>query len=367
MIINDLQQKLAQAFPDVEGLQNTVLSSYLPPKFEPLKLKNHAVQIMNLKNLHWICVKFDKVDLTTARMTIADGLGYPIAEAMSQASSMMRGTQIEKIEVVQLYPQKQQNGHDCGPMAAAFAYMFCAGIDPNSQTFDSQIIRDLVTKIAMAKEQFEAIEFSKKISVTEPKVSIQPICFCQCRSPSKEGLRLCGECMEQFHVSCRLVFDGICTNCRVNQIPVDELSEIDEISDASSNNDQPRNFDEEIEKLEKSSVEFYKTKYGKTGVFFNGYAFFLKRENKFSRIYICRDRHCKSTLKVQDGFVVEDEDLHDHGLDEVYIAIRKTLNEMKTKAKETLDPIPMIYSECLSDLHSRDEISASEFPPLEYF
>lgn len=364
MILNTLQLKLSDMFPNIEGLQNTVLGSYLPPKFQALKLADHGVQILNLKNMHWVCVKFEKITHKTARMTVADGLGYPVMEIMSQASSMLRGTQIDEIEVVQLYPQKQLNGHDCGPMAAVFAYMFCANIDPNSKIFDSHSIRNLVTKVAMDKETFQAIEFLDKIEIIEPKVNILPICYCTCRSSAKEGLKFCIECLEYFHVSCRLVFDSVCKNCRENKIDVDELSEVDS---SSQNSDEAQDMNEKIQNLEDTSVEFYKTKHGKTGVFFGGYAFYLKRENKFSSVYICRERNCKSILKVLDGIAIENEDLHDHGMDEVYIERRKTLNEMKRRAKETLDPIPTIYSECLNELHSRDEISASEFPPLEYF
>lgn len=357
---------LKDQYTNIEGFQNTTLGAYSPPKFDAMKLNNHAVQILNIKNMHWVCIKLEKTDPNTVRVTIADGMGYPITETISQVSSMLRGTNINQIEVIRLYPQKQNNGYDCGPMAIAFAYMFCSGIDPNENIFDPDMIRNQITKIAMGKAKFGDIQFVDKISIIEPKNDIAQICFCKCRSSKKEGLKLCYECLEHFHVSCLLVFDDKCTTCRENEIPVEEISELDSQS-ISSNDNNIENLDNKIEELENKTVEYYTTKYGKTGVFYDGYAYYLKRQNKFSDVYICRHRNCQSILKVCEGAVVENEDLHDHEMDLVYAEIRKTMNEMKTRAKETLDPIPSIYTECLSDLHSRDEIAASEFPPFEYF
>lgn len=107
--------------------------------------------------MHWVCIKLEKINISIARMTVADGLNYPISELISQASSMVKGTMIDKIEIVKLYTQKQLNGYDCGPMTAAFAYMFCCGIDFNENVFDASSIRNHITNIAMGKDDFKNI------------------------------------------------------------------------------------------------------------------------------------------------------------------------------------------------------------------
>lgn len=133
--------------------------------------------------------------------------------------------------------------------------------------------------------------------------------------------------MEYYHVLCLLVFENKCTMCRESEIPIEDLSEVD---CASISSNEVQNLNEKIEKIEKACVEFYTNKYKKKEYTMKDMHISLKGRTN-SQIYIFVDtENGNSILKVCEGMVVENEDLHEHGVDEVYIEKRKTLPNEET-------------------------------------
>lgn len=327
--MNKLQEILCHEFPHIEGLQDTTLGVFSPPAFNNLLLKNRAVS-----------------------------MDFSTQEIISQVSSMVRGRLIKKIVIEKLYCQKQKNSYDCGPMAAVFAYMFCKGTSPNQWLCEAETLRTDIAKVAMGQMDFSEMTIIEKMNIIEPKVIDDRIVYCKCRSNIEEGLKLCFECMESFHVGCELVFDEKCSPCR-NKMNPEEYT----ISDDSSKSSSSEEID--YDNTESKKVEYYTTKYGNHGIYIDGYSYVLKRKNKFSEVYICRASQCKSTVKICEGVVEEEDDFHEHEIDTIYILKREAMNDMKKRCSESLEPIPTIYENCLQELNSKNEQAAAEFQPFE--
>ena len=72
-------------------------------------------------------------------------------------------------------------------------------------------------------------------------------------------------------------------------------------------------------------------------------------------------------VKISNGTVEENEDLHEHGPDASYIDKRECLNNMKRKCFESMEPIPTIYQDCLRELHLKNSVAEAEFQPFEHY
>ena len=93
---------LSLKFHKIEGFQDTRLGAYSPPKFKQLNLDNKAVQILNIKNSHRICVQITRINGKTIEIEIADSLDYGYEDIISQVSSMVRETNIRNIKDIKL-------------------------------------------------------------------------------------------------------------------------------------------------------------------------------------------------------------------------------------------------------------------------
>ena len=242
--------------------------------------------------------------------------------------------------------------------------MFCKGLSPAEYCVDQTTLRSDIFHILKGDMEIDDICLIKKNQdeiITEKLVSRQVV-HCKCRSSIAGGLKQCKKCNECFHLDCMFLIDEKCNSCQLEE-KVNNFSSTE--SDQEFSSDSECSFEKEKDRAdtpqESGRVEYFTTKHGNAGVSYNGFCYTLKRRNKFNDVYICRGRNCKSQIKVFEGCVDEDEDIHEHPEDHLYVLRRECLNLMINRCKDSLDPIIAIYDECLRELHLKSTEAASEF------
>ena len=134
-VISAWQRMLAQKFPEIGGLEDTIKQN--AARFSVKKGK--FVQVMNLGGCHWVAVS--NIGCDEDVINWMDSLhGLPTSTAKRQIADILHSP-LPVITVQCLNVQQQRGGSDCGLFALAFITAVCHGDDPTSLYFDQENMR----------------------------------------------------------------------------------------------------------------------------------------------------------------------------------------------------------------------------------
>ena len=206
--INLAQQYIKSDFPNVGGLFDTSLLKWNMQDVIPSH--NQYIQIVNLGNLHWICVASFVNGLDTHKVDnqhhfIYDSLpGSTLSDEIKSTMSAFSFCE-EDMLVLEVQPvQKQNNGVDCGVFAIAFATALANGKDPTTLSFDVPKMRDHLVNCLKQKKMKLFPTVDRRVQKCKKQKYYVSI-YCHCRLPyfpSKDKMAQCDHCKKWYHYKC---------------------------------------------------------------------------------------------------------------------------------------------------------------------
>ena len=148
-LINIAQNILHTQFPDIGGLEDTTLGSYLQFSIQ----RGRFVQILHTGSLHWVCTS--NIGCREGYFTMYDSLycGNIPSHVVKQICSIVHYMGRELcIRVATV--QQQTNGTNCGLFAIANATSLLHGIDPETVTFNEYETREHLLNCIEGKKIF---------------------------------------------------------------------------------------------------------------------------------------------------------------------------------------------------------------------
>ena len=195
-IIAAAQSLLHMQFPYIGGFQVPTLGAGFA--MEPQT--GEFVQILCIRNNHWICVS--TVGCEPSIINVYDSLHGCIDTHTRKLVADLMQSQHKQIEVRYADVQWQSGPNDCGLFSLAFATSICFGVDPTTIAFEQRLLRShLFDCIQSGKLSM----FPERTNTRRPKpfkkehISI----YCVCRLID-DGTQMieCFSCLEWFHQSC---------------------------------------------------------------------------------------------------------------------------------------------------------------------
>lgn len=121
--IRAAQKLLKDRFPKVDGLQDTCLVA----ANEGCVMTSEGVQILHVRNNHWICASTFGCPLGTVRLY--DSLNQTrISPTLSKQLATLLQPSTDYLTIDIMETQQQEGVNDCGLFAIAHAYALCEGI-----------------------------------------------------------------------------------------------------------------------------------------------------------------------------------------------------------------------------------------------
>ena len=186
---------LKTKFPFADGLRDPAVEGELV-----VPAVSEFAQVINTGS-HWVCLS--TISSIPGTLKIYDSLFIkpnPIAIRHSCRLLMHTGNQVtflnEKV-------QKQTNTNDCGLFALAFATDLCHGIDPASQCYDPQHMREHYVHCLDSQEMVPFPKTSRRVPfhITNRKTTVA--IYCVCRMPNdKQEYAQCYQCDGWYHPTC---------------------------------------------------------------------------------------------------------------------------------------------------------------------
>ena len=219
---------LIKQFPQQNGFQDPLILANLLHYESGL---DNFIQIVNVKDLHWVCVSnifsppgtVDVFDSMPSFSINSSGLLDQVASILKSTDSFF---QLRHIDI-----QRQTGSSDCGLFAIANSIALCTGEDPQAMNFEQLVMRK---HLAQCFEQGHLMPFPK---ASKPRrtgsnrriVHTQTVdVYCLCRLPWNKHDKIrscmvqCNQCNDWFHAACvklskgqisTLKFIFRCVNC----------------------------------------------------------------------------------------------------------------------------------------------------------
>ena len=203
--VNYAQMILHQQFPEVGGLEDTVLG----PHLQFSVANREFVQVLHDGALHWVCIS--NIGCQEGTVNCFDSLNqsrFVRNHIMKQIACI---THINGPELkVHLQPvQQQTDSVNCGPFSIAFATSILYGEDPASITYDVEKLR---SHLLDCFKSGTLLPFPRSLN-TSPRSEhriVSEKLFCSCRMPwyrsdgnkPEKQMVHCGHCSEWYHQSC---------------------------------------------------------------------------------------------------------------------------------------------------------------------
>jgi len=216
-IINAGQKLLKQQFPDIGGLESTLVVAAKSCK----DLPGGAIQIMHVLSNHWICIQLSK-DKTTVCLydskysTISPSVVDHIIDVIHSPHATV---------TLQSMAMQQQEGCDaCGVFSLAVATALCNKLNPSMLRWKRN---EMWQHLLKSLEEEKLTPFPEK-ATSSPKSNATKVtsvhnlyCICRRRYKQREKMKQCGGCGEWFHATCLdipasvLVKGGVwnCSSC----------------------------------------------------------------------------------------------------------------------------------------------------------
>ena len=187
-------RSLRALFPDVEGLQDTVLQQNF--SFD-LPTSEYA-QILHVGDNHWIAIS--SIDQASDTVAVYDSLRSKPSKTTTNLIARYNHSPAQKLAINVMNVQAQTNSHDCGVYALGFITALLHQQDPTTIAFvepRSHLVQSLRSN-SMAP-------FPTSTRTRTPKIlhSITVDIFCSCRGIDTGTLMVqCDSCSEWYHADC---------------------------------------------------------------------------------------------------------------------------------------------------------------------
>ena len=169
-------QALLKSMTHTPGLQCTNLGSNL--SFEVVK--ESFVQILHNGTNHWVTVS--SINTQPSHINIYDSKYSTITESLrDQICALMHSCQ-RTITVHRINTDKQENGHDCGLYAIAYATSLCNGDDATSVHYNSQKMREHLVQCLQTRQMLNFPSNMVKRAQTFVNEELINL-YCHCRQP----------------------------------------------------------------------------------------------------------------------------------------------------------------------------------------
>ncbi|KAL8570750.1 hypothetical protein ACOMHN_006900 [Nucella lapillus] len=184
-------RSLRALFPDVEGLQDTVLQQNF--SFD-LPTSEYA-QILHVGDNHWIAIS--SIDQASDTVAVYDSLRSKPSKTTTNLIAQYNHSPAQKLSINVMNVQAQTNSHDCGVYALGFITALLHQQDPTTIAFvepRSHLVQSLRSN-SMAP-------FPTSTRTRTPKIlhSITVDIFCSCRGIDTGTLMVhCDYCSEWYH------------------------------------------------------------------------------------------------------------------------------------------------------------------------
>ena len=201
--VNSCNKLLKQQCPNQNGLQDTLV---LAKKLAWRSNMKDFVQIVNVNNLHWVCVA--NIGSPDNTIDVYDSLPANSLGSQSlreQVAAIIR-TRDKFLELRFINVQRQCGSSDCALFAIANSTALCLGKDPHQIRSDQKQMRQHL------KECFEAGAMQLfPEHKTAPRVKRQRVCgevtvavYCLCRQIYTHASNMiqCHRCKEWYHDNC---------------------------------------------------------------------------------------------------------------------------------------------------------------------
>ena len=204
VIINAAQNLLHQQFPNISGLQSTILASAHKGK----TLDGGAVQILHIRSNHWVCFA---VNEDKSIVQLYDSKYSTIPLSVCDAIIELIHTENETVTIKSMQMQEQDGDDACGVFAIAVATTLCHQEDPTiiiwKQSRMWQHLMDCFSAGRITSFPLNSAAKRKEKTSTaktkEKKIVIQDIyCICRQRYKQNDKMKLCSKCQKWFHAEC---------------------------------------------------------------------------------------------------------------------------------------------------------------------
>ena len=139
-IIDACGRLLSSQYPSINGLQDALIVGSKWQRTIITQGQEEAVQLMNIRNCHWICLHFRH---STSTVKIYDSLHpYDVTSPPPSALQELCQTIFPSASRCVYSPcQLQKDSNDCGAFSLAFAECLCRGEDPATLQFQQSAMR----------------------------------------------------------------------------------------------------------------------------------------------------------------------------------------------------------------------------------
>ena len=194
--INAVQILLKQQFPQIGGLQNTVLLQSRS-HIKPFQSGVRSLQVVHINNNHWVVAS--TINCENADITIYDSLNSAVSIGTQGILASFLNSQKDHFKVQIPKVNKQSGTKDCGVFAAAYCTALAFGEDPSAVVYDQQHLRyHLLNCLERKMSVFPNIR-PRRTASTWITVNV----YCICRGPDTgEVMIACDSCKKWYHAEC---------------------------------------------------------------------------------------------------------------------------------------------------------------------
>lgn len=198
-VINAGQQLLRKAYPDANGLLDTL---YVTDKKVKAQEGKPFVQIM-YDSCHWLTAS--NIGCKKEIIRVYCSLRQMPSENCRQQILHLAGLNVPSVTLQVVSVVKQSNGSgNCGLFALAYAQLLLAGQDPSTVVIRENKLREHVRQCleqgAMNPFPADAKQVPRHDIVRSMSVTVYCVCRTSCAKNS--SMIQCGKCNEWFHIEC---------------------------------------------------------------------------------------------------------------------------------------------------------------------
>ena len=209
-IISFSQRLLFQQY-GVAGLQSPLLQKTLSFIVHQKEL---FVQVINVDDNHWCVVS--NFNCGDNELRVYDSLYSSFSYSTERIIASLVFCCAQELRVHIMNVTRQKNAHDCGVLALVYASDLCNGHDPCSVSFESNNIRQHLTK-CLEERKFSRfpIARSKREGITSVRRTVTISIHCSCRMTNNDDcdelaisvmnedvMAQCEICSQWFHKNC---------------------------------------------------------------------------------------------------------------------------------------------------------------------
>ena len=214
-IIQAYQHMLQQCTQNkVFGLQSTQLGKGY--KFKPVPEGEHFVQVLHVRNCHWIVLSNMADECDSITYNVYDSANYPLdVDTKHQICSLTKPTS-KQIRIQMVNIQRQPNINDCGLFALAVATDLVHYQDPQKHSY---VISSMRPHLVKCIENGEVALFHRQRERRVPsvykynKVYLEAIyCVCRTINDKTKAMIKCSICDWWFHFICVGITDKTSSN-----------------------------------------------------------------------------------------------------------------------------------------------------------